>query len=396
MSGKRKISTRIVGGKVWDLDGFHEKEIYIKDGYIVNPKTGLDGVENGDEDILYTIDATGLYVIPALIDIHLHGAVGCDVCDASMESIAKIAEYEASQGIGAICPTTMTYPVNTLESILKSVKEYTEAVYKGAVDPEAPHKCADIIGINLEGPFINKARAGAQAPDSVIGGDVDVFNQLQDFAGGLIRLIDIAPECDDNLELIKRINGQVHISIAHTCADYETADRALEAGADHITHLYNAMNPMNHRQPGPIVAGIEREAFAEIITDGVHVHPAMVRLAFRMFGKEKMILVSDSMRACGLTDGVYDLGGQNVRVCGRRAELEEDSSTIAGSVTNLYECLKIAVKDMGLSLHDAVRAASYNPAKSIGIDDKYGLLNEGYKAKLLLVDDMLNIDRIMI
>ena len=333
-----------------------------------------------DEEI---IDAEGLYALPSLLDLHFHGAVGHDFCDASEEAIQALADFEASKGVLAICPATMTY---------------SEEILGGIMDAAAAHKNgrgADLVGINMEGPFISPDKIGAQNPKYLHKADVDMFRRLQERAGGLIKLVDMAPEEDGALDFIARCRGEVRISIAHTCTSYETAKKAFAAGASHMTHLYNAMPGITHREPGPIIAALEDHAEVELITDGVHIHPAMVRFTFNTFGADRVVLIADSMMACGLPDGQYSLGDQAVTVKGPRATLTEHPGVIAGSATCLYDCMRRAVLDMGVPLESAVRAASENPARSIGVDSDYGSLAAGRYGNVILADRELNIQKVI-
>ena len=211
---------------------------------------------------------------------------------------------------------------------------------------------------------------------------------------GLIKLVDIAPEEPGALDFIRACHSEARISIAHTCAGYDDALAAFEAGASHMTHLYNAMPGITHRDPGPILAAMEKGAAVELITDGVHIHPAVVRFTFRTFGDDHVVLVADSMMACGLPDGQYSLGGQAVTVSGPRATLTEHPGVIAGSATCLYDCMKRAVLDMGVPLESAVRAASENPARCLGIDADYGSLGAGRYGNVILANDKLEIQSV--
>ena len=354
---------------------FEERDLLIRDGRIVFGAVPMDGEE--------VLDARGSYALPGLVDIHFHGAVGHDFCDADEAGLQAIADFEASKGVLAICPATMTF---------------SEEILNGIMDAAAAHKNgrgADLVGINMEGPYISPRKVGAQNPKYVMGADAGMFRRLQARSGGLIKLVDVAPEEPGNLDFIRACRDEVRISIAHTCTDYETAKEAFAAGASHMTHLYNAMPGITHRAPGPIIAALEEGAEVELITDGVHIHPAMVRFTFRTFGDSHVILVADSMMACGLPDGQYSLGGQAVTVCGPRATLTEHPDTIAGSATCLYDCMRHAVLDMGVPLASAVRAASLNPARSIGIDADYGSLEPGRWGNVVLADDQLNIQKVI-
>ena len=354
---------------------FEERDLLIRDGRIVFGAVPMDGEE--------VLDARGSYALPGLVDIHFHGAVGHDFCDADEAGLQAIADFEASKGVLAICPATMTF---------------SEEILNGIMDAAAAHKNergADLVGINMEGPYISPRKVGAQNPKYVMGADAGMFRRLQARSGGLIKLVDVAPEQPGNLDFIRACRDEVRISIAHTCTDYETAKEAFAAGASHMTHLYNAMPGITHRAPGPIIAALEEDAEVELITDGVHIHPAMVRFTFRTFGDSHVILVADSMMACGLPDGQYSLGGQAVTVCGPRATLTEHPDTIAGSATCLYDCMRHAVLDMGVPLASAVRAASLNPARSIGIDADYGSLEPGRWGNVVLADGQLNIQKVI-
>lgn len=366
----------IRNAKVFTLNGqFVEKDLVIRDGRIVFGAAPL-----ADEEI---VDAQGAYALPGLVDIHFHGAVGHDFCDADEAGLQAIADFEASKGVLAICPATMTF---------------NEEILNGIMDVAAAHKNergADLVGINMEGPYISPDKVGAQNPKYVMAADPGMFRRLQERSGGLIRLVDIAPEEPGNLDFIKDCHNEVRISIAHTCADYDTAKAAFAAGASHMTHLYNAMPGITHRAPGPIIAALEEGAEVELITDGVHIHPAVVRFTFRAFGDDHVILIADSMMACGLPDGQYSLGGQAVTVRGPRATLTEHPGTIAGSATCLYDCMKHAVREMGVPLASAVRAASLNPARSIGIDADYGSLEPGRWGNVILADEELNIVKVI-
>ncbi len=354
---------------------FVEKDLVIRDGRIV-----FGATPRADEEI---VDAGGVYALPGLVDIHFHGAVGHDFCDADEAGLQAIADFEASKGVLAICPATMTF---------------NEEILNGIMDVAAAHKNgrgADLVGINMEGPYISPSKVGAQNPKYVMGADAGMFRRLQDRSGGLIKLVDVAPEEPGNLDFIRACHGEVRISIAHTCADYDTAKAAFAAGASHMTHLYNAMPGITHRAPGPIIAALEEGAEVELITDGIHIHPAMVRFTFNTFGDDHVILIADSMMACGLPDGQYSLGGQAVTVKGALATLTEHPGTIAGSATCLYDCMRHAVLDMGVPLASAVRAATLNPARSIGIDADYGSLEPGRWGNVVLADEQLNIQKVI-
>lgn len=324
-----------------------------------------------------TIDASGLYAIPGLTDIHFHGCVGYDFCDGTEEAIAAIAAYEAQNGVTQICPATMTQPEDTLLQISAAAKAHSN------------DQGAALVGINMEGPFISREKKGAQNEKYIHAPDLEMYRRLQDASGNLYKLVAIAPEVEGALDFITATKDEVVLSIAHTAADYDVAKKAIDAGASHLTHCYNAMMPFTHRAPGVVGAASEAHIEAELICDGIHIHPSMVRATFKLFGADKVIFISDSMMATGMTDGEYSLGGQDVTVRGNRATLHD--GTIAGSATNLMDCMRTAVKEMGIPLETAVRCAAVNPAKSIGIDQDYGSLTPGKMANIVLLDKELNI-----
>ncbi|WP_251213377.1 N-acetylglucosamine-6-phosphate deacetylase [Adlercreutzia murintestinalis] len=369
-----QVST-IKGGSAFLNGRFVDADIHV-DGAAFAEEAGAAGS---------VVDATGCYVIPGLVDLHFHGSAGADISDGDLEGLHKMGAYEASRGITAMCPATMTLSEEQLTAAAEAAAAYVPAKTE-----------ADLVGINMEGPFISPSKVGAQNPEYVRNPGVDEFRRLQAVAGGLFKLVDIAPEEPGADAFIEALADEVRISVAHTCTDYDTASRAFDAGAKHITHLYNAMDPMHHRKPGPIPAAAEHDKVtAEIIADGVHIHPAMVRLAFKLFGDDRMILVSDTLRAAGLGDGVYDLGGQDVTVHGYEARI--DNGALAGSVSDLMRCFYVAVREMGIPLESAVKAASANPARALGLQERYGSLDADHVADAVLLDkDTLEVRQVIL
>lgn len=354
---------------------FEDGEIYIRDGIFTSAPEGMEAEE--------MIDGEGCYAIPGLIDLHFHGCKGDDFCDGTKEAIARIAEYEASVGVTAIAPATMTLPVDELEAILKTAAEYKK---------EQVSESADLIGINMEGPFISSEKKGAQDARNIISCDQEIAERFLEASEGLVKFIGIAPEQNDGFrEFIEAMKGKVQISLAHTNADYDTAKAAFDAGACHAVHLYNAMPAFTHREPGVVGAVSDSgHVMAEMICDGVHIHPAVVRATFKMLGEDRMILISDSMRATGMPDGQYTLGGLAVNVVGNRATLVSDGA-LAGSATNLTDCMRTVVKEMGIPLETAVACATMNPARSLGVYDRYGSITEGKHANVVLLDKELEL-----
>ena len=332
------------------------------------------------------VDLHGAYVIPGLLDIHTHGNSGADYSDGNWDDYVRMARYSARNGITSIAPTTLTLPYETLAAAFATAYRMAD---------ERPAGCAVVRGAHMEGPFFSEKKKGAQNGAYLHAPDAAMFRRVQEKAGGLFKLCDLAPELPGSMETIDELAGEVRISIAHTTADYDTACEAFRRGARQATHLYNAMPGITHRAPGPIIAALEDGAEVELITDNVHIHPAMVRFTFNTFGADRVILIADSMMACGLPDGQYSLGGQAVTVRGPRATLTEQPGTIAGSATCLFDCMKRAVLDMGVPLESAVRAATLNPARSIGIDADYGSLDAGRYGNVVLVDDKLDIVKVI-
>ena len=361
-------------GKVFQEDGnFLEQTLYVNDHRLVDKaEYQYDGE---------VIDAEGLLVLPGLVDIHSHGAAGEDFSDGNPEGLKKILQYEKRCGITSYCPTSMTFPKERLRQIFASIK--------GAQTEDG----ATVVGINMEGPFLDPAKKGAHVEKWIAAPDVAFVRELNQDADGLVRLVTLAPNMDGAEEFIKEMHEEVCISLGHTAADYDCASRAMKLGAHHVTHLYNAMQPFRHRAPGLIGAAMDDpECMVELICDGYHIHPSAIRAAFRMFGPERVILISDSMRATGMENGTYELGGQEVTVKDRKAVLKE--GTLAGSATNLYGCMCKAV-EFGIPLEQAIMAATANPARSIGIFDRVGSIRIGKQADLLLVSENLELKRVI-
>ena len=361
-------------GKVFQEDGnFLEQTLYVNDHRLVDKaEYQYDGE---------VIDAEGLLVLPGLVDIHSHGAAGEDFSDGNPEGLKKILQYEKRCGITSYCPTSMTFPKERLRQIFASIK--------GAQTEDG----ATVVGINMEGPFLDPAKNGAHVEKWIAAPDVAFVRELNQDADGLVRLVTLAPNMDGAEEFIKEMHEEVCISLGHTTADYDCASRAMKLGAHHVTHLYNAMQPFRHRAPGLIGAAMDDpECMVELICDGYHIHPSAIRAAFRMFGPERVILISDSMRATGMENGTYELGGQEVTVKDRKAVLKD--GTLAGSATNLYGCMCKAV-EFGIPLEQAIMAATANPARSIGIFDRVGSIRIGKQADLLLVSENLELKRVI-
>lgn len=352
---------------------------------------GSFSVENGrfcdvlGEEKSDAVDLNGAYVIPGLIDVHTHGNSGADFSDGDLSGLEKMAAYLAANGVTSFAPASMTLPYEVLGRAFATARSFVE---------EKKENAARLRGIQMEGPFFSEKKKGAQNGAYLRTPDFSAFSELNDACGGLVKIVDVAPELEGAEEFIRRASKVCTVSIAHTDADYDAAARGIAAGVTHLTHLYNAMPAIHHRKPGVIAAAAEAEqVFAELISDGQHVHPASVRLAFRIFGAERMVLISDSLRCCGMPDGEYELGGQQVFLKGGVARLAD--GTIAGSATNLYGCMLRAIS-FGIPREDAVRAATYNPARQIGALPEVGSIRTGKIADFVLCDAELNRKKVFL
>lgn len=357
---------------VYTPDHHFLKKDLIWDGPFIDSRTA-DPAE---------MDGSGLYAIPGLTDIHLHGCMGHDFCDAAEDTLEAIAAYQAHSGVTGFVPASMTFSEKRLSGIFENAAHRTQET--GAM----------LLGVNLEGPFLTEKKKGAQNACYLMPPDIPMFRRLNAISGGRIKLVTLAPELPGASEFITALKDETIISLGHTEAGFETASKAFDLGASHVTHLFNAMQPFNHREPGLVGAAFDHPGVTvELICDGVHVAPAMVRAAFRLFSAERIVLISDSMRATGLGDGDYTLGGQAVHVRGNRATLAD--GTLAGSVTNLMDCLRNAVA-FGIPLAEAVRAAAVNPARVIGESDRLGSLEPGKLANVVLLDKSLNVVKVFV
>lgn len=361
--------------------------VYMEDCHFHKVNLNVEGErilsfteEKEEKDTI--LDAEGMYVIPGLTDLHFHGCHGLDFSDGSVETIQKIVEYQRMHGITSVCPAAMTLPIRKLEAIADAVKAYQTKQDGG------------LQGIHLEGPFINPVKCGAQKESNCLAPKSSLVRQLNARSGKAVRIVTIAPELAGSTEFIRTIPNEMVISIGHSTADYKTAKRAFEMGARQVTHMYNGMNPWNHREPGiPGAALDNKNVMVELICDGFHLHPATVRSAFLQYGAERIVLISDSTMAAGMPDGVYTLGEEPV--ISRKRCVTTESGTLAGSASNLLECMQTAVLKMGLPLEKIVRCAAMNPAKILKTDANYGSLSIGKYANIILLNQKLEPKNIL-
>ena len=328
-------------------------DITVEDGKFLSlKKTSEDG-----------LDLCGKKVYPGLIDVHTHGCMGADTMDGELENMPS---YYAKEGVTSYLPTTMTASMDAL----KKITDADTSKLKGA----------KVLGFHLEGPFIADKFKGAQNGKYIQNPNLEEFNKLKN-----VKMVTIAPELDGSMEFIKNCNCCV--SLGHTGADYETALAAIDAGAACLTHTFNAMPPLHHRNPSVIGAASDKNIYAQVICDGLHIHPSAIRILYKIFGADRMVLISDSMRATGLSDGKYDLGGQEVTVKNNSARLSD--GTLAGSISTLLNCVRCAVR-FGICEKDAFKMASETPANLLG-EKRLGKIEVGCDADFIVLDGELNL-----
>ncbi|WP_408006941.1 N-acetylglucosamine-6-phosphate deacetylase [Pseudalkalibacillus sp. A8] len=322
-------------------------------------------------------------LIPGMIDVHIHGVAGADTMDATTEALETMAQTLPNEGTTSFLATTITQSHEAIEKALINVADYmgkTQTIGK-----------SEILGIHLEGPFISDKRAGAQPLDHITEPDVNVFKKWQKLAQGNIKMVTLAPEEPGGLELISHLKEtEVVPSIGHSNATYAEVDQAIESGATHVTHLFNGMRGLHHREPGVAGAALLRdELFVEIIADGIHIRPEMIRLAFQQKTKDKVILITDSIRAKCLKQGRYDLGGQEVNVSETKATLE--NGTLAGSILKMKDALRNFSSYTSCTIRDLIQITAVNPAKQLNVFEHKGSIATGKDADLVILNENLDV-----
>lgn len=364
---------KIKGGKVFvSNERFETRDIFIQDGRIA-------AVADGE-----SIDASGLFVLPGFIDLHIHGCVSCDASNGEVWQFEQMSRFLADNGVTGFCPATMTLGTDTLEKAFCAADTYKKEQTRGA----------KLLGINMEGPYFSMAKKGAQNPAFIKNPDIAEFDRLFEKSNGIVKLADVAPELDGAIDYIRHVSKRTTVSLAHTSADYDTAKRAFEAGASSVTHLFNAMTPFTHRDPGVPGAVFESDSvFAELICDCIHVHPAVIKTVFKTIGDNRVCAISDGLSCTGLPEGQYQSGGLDVWLKDGCARLED--GTLAGSASTLYNNFKKLIS-IGIPMESAVKACSANPAKCIGMYDSIGSIDLGKSADIVMLDKDLNIKYVLI
>lgn len=355
----------------------------IAQGYIIIDNGKIAQIGTGEyQGELTTIGLKGQHVLPGFIDIHMHGGYGEDAMDASFEGLKHLSESLLSEGTTSFLATTMT---QSDENIIKALKNIVN--YQGQQDNL---NAASIVGIHLEGPFISEHKVGAQNPAYVQRPSVAKIQQFQEIANDQIKVMTFAPEVEGARETLAALHNQINFSIGHTVATFDEVNEAVAHGAKHVTHLYNAGTAFEHRNPGLSgAAWVNDKLSTESIIDGIHSHPASIKIAYKQKGNKRFFLITDAMRAKGMPDGEYDLGGQNVTVKGSEARLA--SGALAGSILKMNEGLKNLIKFTGASLDDLWRVTSLNQAIALNIEDNKGSIAVGKDADIVVVDDDIHV-----
>ncbi|MGI6499884.1 MAG: N-acetylglucosamine-6-phosphate deacetylase [Anaerostipes sp.] len=350
---------------------------------VVNDK--ITEINPTDMNDTHVIDAQGLYLSPGFIDIHIHGAGGRDTMEGTKEALNVIAKSIVKHGTTSFVPTTMTMDIPSIQKVVMLVHQMKHEKTDGA----------NIIGVHLEGPFVNPDRLGAQNPEFVLEPSVAAIKKMIDGYESDVITVTLAPEMPGSTKLIQYLkNNGIHASMGHTMADYQTAINAIQDGVCHATHLYNAMTPFIHRNPGVVGAVFDSDITTEFIADGIHIEYAALRIALKQKGTDKIILITDAMMGCTMPEGIYELGGQPVRLKNGTAKLKD--GTFAGTLLTLDEAIRNLSRETEYPLYKIVKMATCNPAQYCGISHKKGLIRKGYDADLVLFDKDISIKHVIV
>ena len=367
------------------VDGtFVKKDIRVADGIFLRMEDAGSILPEQGEEI---VDAFGKRVLPGLVDIHTHGRVGEDFSFSTEKALVKMCTSYAEEGVTAVLATTMTNPPEKVEESITAIGEFRN---RQATDYP---NTAKLFGVHMEGPFLGEKKKGAHDAKYLLAPDVTVYENWQKLSDGGVKLLAVDPELSGAETLVKRCKEDgVTVSLGHTACGYETACDAYGWGADHVTHLFNAMQPLHHREPGLIGAAVDKKMYVELICDGIHLHPAIIRMMFALC-PDKVLLISDSMQAAGLSDGEYELGG--IKVFVKDGKATQADGTIAGSTVSVYEAMVNAIR-FGVPAEQAVLSASYLPAKSVGAESELGSVECGRAADFLIADEDWTLEQVYI
>lgn len=363
----------ITGGRVYYNHRFHENKTLLYSEKIV------DICEDGQwprGEVEEQIQLQGELVLPGFIDLHIHGYHGFDTMDGTVESIQHISRALLQNGVTSFLPTTMTMPKEKITKALEAISAVQNSSWNGG---------ARVLGAHMEGPFINEAKKGAQSSQDIMPVDEEIIKAY----GHVIKLITLAPEIPGAMEAIEKWSKDFVFSLGHTSATYEQAKEGIEKGAKGVTHLFNAMSPLNHREPGVVGMALTTDCYAELICDNFHVNPSMYNLVLNAKGEEGMLLVTDCIRAGGMEDGVYDLGGQAVTVKGIQCTLED--GTIAGSILTFPQGVQNFLTHTQVGLEAVLKMTSENQAAYLGMEKILGQIALDQYADLIILDQGFHV-----
>lgn len=370
---KRGGTMILKNATIWN-DAFEPvcASIYVKEDRI-------NRIVPGESDEKEGIDLRRHNIVPGFIDLHIHGSAGADTCDATIDAFQTMSSYLSSRGVTSFCATTMTTSSLDIEYTISEIHKAKNMRFKGA----------RLCGAHFEGPFLSAEKCGAQNKEYILDPDINYFMRLLNSYPDTIKIVDIAPEAKGAIDFIEQAAINCKVSLSHSAADYETTKKAIDSGLSHASHLFNAMTPINHRAPGAVCAIMEDERVsAELICDLIHVHPALIRMTFNILGQDRVVIVSDAMRAAGMPDGEYIMGGQKVWVVDRRTNYA--NGRLAGSTCSMMDGF-INALSIGVPFSSALRAATINPARVINMHNDIGSISVGKKADLLVLDQSNNL-----